>query len=170
MGLSLGIIEKYNKNKGYITIKLKENLQIGDTISVEKEDGTYNVSELMEKSKSSKYENITIGQINQTVTIGRMKGNISVGDKVFKMSSKELNIKSQNSINSEQRKILLNATVKIKKGKPLSICVTSANAFDLYKNLNLKCSLDMLPIDAQNKPLNKETVIEKINKTRKHSI
>ena len=99
-----------------------------------------------------------------------MKGNISVGDKVFKMSSKELNIKSQNSINSEQRKILLNATVKIKKGKPLSICVTSANAFDLYKNLNLKCSLDILPIDAQNKPLNKETVIEKINKTRKHSI
>ena len=48
MGLPLGIVQKYNKNKGYITLKLKENLSIGDTISLEKETGTYNVSELMD--------------------------------------------------------------------------------------------------------------------------
>lgn len=50
MGLPLGIVQKYNKNKGYITIKLKENLQVGDTISLENETGTYTISELMKES------------------------------------------------------------------------------------------------------------------------
>ena len=54
MGLFLGKVEKYNKNKGYITIKLKENINIGDTISFENETKSYTVSELMENSKNIK--------------------------------------------------------------------------------------------------------------------
>ena len=83
MGLFLGKVEKYNKNKGYITVKLQEPIEIGDTISLEKESGTYNVSELMLKDK-----NIKDTFIGQTVTIGRMKGNINLGDKIYKISSK----------------------------------------------------------------------------------
>ena len=52
MGLPLGIVQKYNKQKGHITLKLKENLEIGDTISLQKEDGSYTVSELMENNKN----------------------------------------------------------------------------------------------------------------------
>lgn len=37
MGLYLGKVQNYNKNKGYITVKLKENIAIGDTISLENE-------------------------------------------------------------------------------------------------------------------------------------
>ena len=37
MGLFLGKVEKYNKNKGYITVKLNEPIEVGDTISLEKE-------------------------------------------------------------------------------------------------------------------------------------
>ena len=40
MGLFLGKVEKYNKNKGYITVKLQEPIEIGDTISLEKETGS----------------------------------------------------------------------------------------------------------------------------------
>lgn len=80
MGLFLGKVEKYNKNKGYITVKLQEPIEIGDTISLEKESGTYNVSELMLKDK-----NIKDTFIGQTVTIGRMKGNINLGDKIYKI-------------------------------------------------------------------------------------
>lgn len=160
MGLPLGIVQNYNKNKGYITLKLKEQLQIGDTISLENESGTYKVSELMEKTK-----NIEIGKINQTVTIGRMKGNINIKDNVFKMSSKKLALKALNSFNSENKKILLNASVTIKKNEPISICITSANDIDLYNDLNLTYKLEEFPIDAINKPLNKENIIEKIAKT-----
>ena len=37
MGLYLGKVQNFQKNKGYITLKLKEKLGIGDTISIEGE-------------------------------------------------------------------------------------------------------------------------------------
>ena len=57
----------------------------GDTISLEHEEGSYTISELMEDAK-----NITKTKIGQTVTIGRMKGTINLGDKIYKISSKLL--------------------------------------------------------------------------------
>ena len=165
MGLPLGVVQNYNKNKGYITLKLKEPLQIGDTIELEKETGSYTISELMEGTNSSKYKNIETGKPNQIVTIGRMKGNINIKDKVYKMSSKKLSLEALNSIKNENRKVLLNATVTIKKGKPLSINITSCNTIPLYKDLNLTYTLDDFPVDAINKPLTKDVVIEKLSKT-----
>lgn len=64
MGLLLGKVQNYNKNKGLITVKLKEPIQVGDTVSLENETGSYTVSELMENNK-----NITDTKIGQTVTI-----------------------------------------------------------------------------------------------------
>lgn len=160
MGLFLGKVEKYNKNKGYITVKLNEPIEIGDTISLEKENGTYNVSELMFKDK-----NIKETSVGQTVTIGRMKGNISLGDKIFKMSSKKLNLIARESIKSENRKVKLNCKVTIKKGLPIEINVMSANNLDIYSNLNITCKSEVIPEDAKNKPLDKERIINQINKT-----
>lgn len=162
MGLPLGVVQQYNKNKGYITVKLKETLQVGDTISLENETGTYTVSELMD---ASNLKNIALGKINETAVIGRMKGNINLGDKIYKMSSKELNFEAINSTKSENIKVLLNATVTIKKHAPISINITSASDIDLYKGLNLTLSLDDFPVNAINKPLTKETIIEKLSKT-----
>ena len=68
MGLFLGTVQKYNKNKGYVTLKLKEKLNIGDKVSIEQEPGSYTISELMENNK-----NIKETKINQIVTIGRIK-------------------------------------------------------------------------------------------------
>ena len=160
MGLPLGIVQNYNKNKGYITIKLKENLQVGDTISLEHENGTYTISELMESSK-----NIELGKPNHTVVIGRMKGNINLSDKVYKMSSKELTLNALNSLKQEHIKIPLRAKVTIKKNQPISITVNSLSNIDLYKDLDLTFSLNEFPIEALNKPLTFETIVEKINKT-----
>ncbi len=50
MGLFLGKIEKYTKNR-YITVKLKETLKVGDSIALENETGIYTISELMENRK-----------------------------------------------------------------------------------------------------------------------
>ncbi len=167
MGLPLGIVQKYNKNKGYITIKLKENLQVGDTISLENETGTYTISELMKEStkKSKKIENIDFGKIGETVVIGRMKGNINLGDKAFKMSSKELTSSALNTLKQENRKIPLNVKVILKKNSPISINVTNASNIDIYKELDLTFSLNEFPVDAKNKPLDKDTIVDKISKT-----
>lgn len=160
MGLFLGKVEKYNKNKGYITVKLQEPIEIGDTISLEKENGTYNISELMFKDK-----NIKETQIGQTFTIGRMKGNINLGDKIYKMSSKKLNLLAQESIKSENRKVDLNCKVIVKKNIPIQINVTSANDLSVYSNLNICYKSDVIPEDAKNRPLEKDKVLAQINKT-----
>ena len=161
MGLFLGKVEKYNKNKGYITVKLQEPIEIGDTISLEKESGTYNVSELMLKDK-----NIKDTFIGQTVTIGRMKGNINLGDKIYKISSKKLNLLAQQSIKNENRKIALNCKIIVKKGFPISLNVTSANNLDIYSGLNINCKSDVVPEMAQNKPLDKDRIIAQLSKTK----
>ena len=160
MGLFLGIVQKYNKSKGLITLKLKENIKIGDTISLQNEDGSYTISELMSDGK-----NITKTQIDQTVTIGRMKGNINLGDKIYKMSSKELLTKAQKSYKTENRKIPLTCTATIKKNEPISILVTSSSKLDVYKKLNISCKLDCLPVEAKNKPLDENTIIRQLSKT-----
>ena len=160
MGLFLGIVQKYNKSKGLITLKLKENIKIGDTISLQNEDGSYTISELMSDGK-----NITKTQIDQTVTIGRMKGNINLGDKIYKMSSKELLTKAQKSYKTENKKIPLTCTVTIKKNEPISILVTSSSKLDVYKKLNISCKLDCLPVEAKNKPLDQNTIIRQLSKT-----
>lgn len=160
MGLLLGKVQNYNKNKGFITVKLKEPIQIGDTVSLENETGSYTISELMENGK-----NIIDTKIGQTVTIGRMKGNISCNDKIYKMSSKELSTLAKESYHKENRKIPLNCRVTIQKNLPISIHITPANSIKLYKDLNIQYTLNELPVEAKNKPLEKQTVIHQISKT-----
>ena len=160
MGLFLGNVQSYNKNRGLLTVKLREPIQIGDTISLENETGSYTISELMENDK-----NILETSIGQVVTIGRMKGNISCNDKIYKMSSKELSSFAKNSYQKENRKIPLNCKVTVKKGLPISIHITPANSIKLYRNLNIQYELNVLPIDAKNKPLEKETIRNQISKT-----
>ena len=160
MGLFLGKVEKYNSNKGYITVKLNEPIEVGDTVALERESGTYNVSEVMVSNK-----NIKGTKVGQTVTIGRMKGNIKLGDKIFKMSSKSQNSIANDSLRFENRKVALNCEVTVKGNQPLEINITSANDLDIYKNLNITSTLDVLPVEAKNRPISKDDIIAQINKT-----
>ena len=167
MGLFLGKVQKYNKNKGYITVKLQEPIEIGDTVSLEKESGSYNITELMIKDK-----NIKDTKIGQTVTIGRMKGNINLGDNIYKISSKKLNSIAHESINGEHRKVPLNCAISIKHNEPLKIRIKydtnlsqSSSYLDIYSNLDISYSSNVMPEIAQNRPLEKDTVIAQINKT-----
>lgn len=160
MGLYLGTVSKFNKSKGYITLTLKEPICVGDTVSLQNETGSYTISELMVGNK-----NISETKVGQTVTIGRMKGNISPGDKIYKMSSKELSTLAKESYRKENKKIPLNCEVTIEKSKPISIHITSDCNYVEYKDLSISCSLDVIPEDAKNRPLDKDTVINQISKT-----
>lgn len=162
MGLFLGHIAKYNQSKGLVTLAIAEPLQLGDTISIEKETGTYTISELMNKN-----QNIKNANVNDFVTIGRMKGKIKVGDKIYKMSSKNLSNKANSSFENDiqLRKIPLNCEITIKKHIPISITITSASNLELYKKLNIYYKIDTIPEKAEKHPLEKEKVISQLSKT-----
>ena len=160
MGLHLGKVSKYNSNKGHITFILKEPINIGDTISLENETGTYTVSELMNNNS-----NLKTAAPGQLVTIGRMKGNIHQNDNIYKISSKELSTIANDSFSKEYRKVDLSCIVSITENKPISMHITSASNLELYRDLDIYYSLDVIPIPAENKPLTEEFVINQISKT-----
>ena len=162
MGLFLGIVEKYSPNKGHITVKLNEQISIGDTISLQNETGSYTISELLKKDK-----NITETNIGDTVTVGRMKGNIKSGDKIYKISSKKLSTEARESFSKEHKKTMLNATITIKKDKPISMQITpSFQLPEIYQKMNIKVELpEAIPVEAKNRPLEAENIILQITKT-----
>lgn len=162
MGLFLGHVAKYNPSKGLITLNLNEPIEIGDTIALEKETGTYTISELMTKNT-----NIKTANPNDFVTIGRMKGNIKVGDKIYKMSSKQLTTLAYSSFENDiqTKKIPLNCEIKIVKSSPISIHVSSACDLEIYRKLDIYCEIDAIPTDSIKHPLEKEKVISQITKT-----
>ncbi len=164
VGIYLGTISHYNSNKGHITLKLEENLQIGDSIAVSKESSTYFVSELMKKNT-----NLKNAKPNDEVTIGRMKGHIAVGDKVYKISSKTLSDLARASYeNVENKKIPLNCIVTIKKDEPIKMEVSTSKetkSSSPYKNICITEISDTIPIGALKTPISVERVVKQISKT-----
>lgn len=164
MGIFLGTIEKYNSSKGLITLNLDSPLDLGDSISVEKEDSKYLVSELINDK-----QNIKTASAGMRVTIGRMKGNISIGDKIYRVVSKKLFDNAKASYdNCENIKIPLNCNVTIKKDTPIKMELYTTNMPTLpsfYHNIQINVTSDVIPIDALKTPISVERVIKQISKT-----
>ena len=155
MGLYLGKITKYNKNKGLVTLNAKTDLSVGDSVTFEKEPTKYMVSELLDKN-----QNIKLAKIDQTVSFGRMKGNINVGDKVYKISDKFLSEEAKNSYSKENIKNKLDCKLSIKNGQKIEVQM-SCKQF----NININYVYDYIPEIAQKAEITKDTIISKFNKT-----
>ena len=161
MGLYLGNVAGYNKLKGHIKILLNQPLSVGDTINFEKENTKYNVSELMLNNA-----NIPSAKIGDKVVIGRMKGNIHIGDKIYKLSSKEQLTKAEDSYEGENIKIPLRANIKIKNNEPITMDVSVQNAKQsLYKNINVSIASSLVPEPAIKNPITEERIVSQISKT-----
>lgn len=163
MGLYLGNVSNYNSNKGHITLKLNEELNIGDVISFENESSKYTVSELMD----NKNINIPVGKLNTIVKVGRMKGNIKVGDKIYKLTDKNIidNAKltyTQNPI----KKIPLTAHLVVKHNLPITIHIECPKSYEAYSNISISKITNIIPEYATNHPLTKERLIEQLRKTK----
>lgn len=164
MGLFLGTVQKYNKDKGHITLTSNEILAIGDTISLEKETGTYTISELMLGNS-----NIEESSPFQPVTIGRMKGKINVGDKIYKMSSKELCRISNESLNKENIKEKFDCIIHVKEHKPITMTIMNSSDDDsqnIYSNICFTISSEIMPVPAINAPITAQRIISQISKTK----
>ena len=158
MGIYIGTIQHINENKGHLKLKLENSLSIGDKIQINND--SYTISELMRNHQN--FETLPKGEI---VTIGRMKGNLSVGNKVYRIESAQLNksISPTFKENKNFKKIKLNGEITLEENKPITFKVWSHSGF--YKNVAYTVCSSFLPQKALNKPLTEEKIIEHLCKT-----
>ena len=156
MGIYLGKISKYNSSKGIVTCNIENTLDLGDSISFKNENTKYTISELINKNG----QNIKSATINNTVSFGRMKGNIKIGDKIYKLNSKVLSDTALSSYSKENIKIDLDCNISIKKDKNISVNISCAK-FGIETNY----TYDYIPEVSQNQPLSQEKIINQFSKT-----
>lgn len=160
IGFYLGKIERFNPNKGYITLKASTPLEIGDKVGIKSD--TYTVSELMINNQNIK--RINVGDI---ITIGRMKGNIKTGLSVYKLQSKTLNesISPTFREDKEFRKQKLCCKLDILKNTPMKLEVYCNDTNSVYYNEVVTVTSEVIPSKAQNSPTTKGKIITQISKT-----
>ena len=138
-GLYVGKVTNYD-DKRYIKIDDVSNINIGDGIEVwngTNESPSTIVSELIGNK------------------IGRIHGNINVGDKVYKTSDKALNQKARESFSRGfVRRSPVSLKVFVQKETPIKICI---NDFEYVS--------DIVPDKAQKQPLTEEKLISQFTKT-----
>ncbi len=156
MGIFLGTISNFNSNQGHISFTTESKLHVGDKICVENkkhETSLYTISELMLNNKNIKEANL-----GDKIKIGRMKGNISVGDKIYKLSDKFLTSSAIDTLDKELRKINLTCEMTVKLNSPISLKV-----YD--KNISVEIISDIIPEIALKSPITKERLISQLCKT-----
>lgn len=151
MGIVLGKVLHFNNNKGHIKIKLENPIDIGDQVQIN--NNSYTVSEIMDKNK-----NLKTTSIGQIITLGRMKGNISEGNIVYKISSKSLNKLLTESFARENVKLPLYCEAVIKENTNISLIIS-------YGDIKIDYNSNIIPQKAINTPITKERIQEQIRKT-----
>ncbi len=161
MGIYIGNVSNYNPKKGHITLNLNNSVAIGDSITFENEPTKYRISELMFQEK-----NIPFACNNEVITIGRMKGNIKPGDKIYKISKKTLSDSAKSTFSGKEfKKIKLSCKISIKKDKPITLSIIPNKNYKNYENISVKLTSSIIPISAINQPLTKDRVIAQLSKT-----
>ena len=138
-GIYIGKVTSYD-GKRYIEVSNKTELNIGDGIEIWNNENTP-PSTIISEIEGNK--------------IGRIHGNIHVGDKVYKTSDKNLmKIARESFSRNFVKKSPIDMKVTIKREEP--IC---------FEINGMHYNSDTIPDIAQNKPITKEKVIEQLSKT-----
>ncbi len=153
MGVLVGEVVGYNPNKGHVKIKLIKGLNLGDSIAIK--DSSCKISELMQENN-----NIKTAGIGQIVTVGRIKGKISKGDKVYKTVSDKLNKEIIQLASRENIKRPINAKITLKENEKIKLEVE-----DLWSNIKLIEAEDTIVKKADNNGISKERIREQLSKT-----
>ena len=103
--------------------------------------------------------------VGAIVKLGRMKGNIRPGAKVYKLSSKDLfnSCKESFSKGTEIKKIPISCLLKVKRNKPISIKLT-ANCLPFYNNISVEYKSDVFPEDSISSPISAERLHSQLSK------
>lgn len=153
MGVFVGEVIGYNSNKGHAKIKLFKELNLGDSISIN--DSSCKISELMNGNN-----NIKSANIGQVVTVGRIKGKILKGDKVYRTVSEKLNKKIIEISNKENVKRPINAKIYLKKNEQIKLEIE-----DLLSRTKLIKTEETIVKKADNTGISEERIKEQLSKT-----
>lgn len=154
IGIYVGNVYNYNANKGHIKLTTQDEISVGDTITFERENTKYTISELMEMEND---KNIATALPNCRVTIGRMKGNIKPGDKIYKISSKELSNKVKDICSVENVKNPINAVLDVHLNEPIKLQIFN-------KNHKVEIISEDKPEIAIKSPITRERLEKQLNK------
>jgi len=153
IGIYLGDVISYNLKKGYVKLKLKENIELGDSIAIG--EVSCKISELMEENK-----NIKLAEVNKVVTIGRIKGNIKIGDKIYKTVSNRL-IKDVQRINTKENiKRRVDCIIRLNEKEKMEI-----KLLDIKSNITVKVIGDEI---SKYRGINEKEAVEEGYKSEKY--
>ena len=159
MGLYIGNVASLKNAKSHVFVNLKDSIYIGDTIQFEKENTNYTVSELIVKGKNQNSASTGL------IELGRMKGNIHVGDKVFRTNSRSLQLTAKESYQKENKKIPLISNISIQQGKTIQLTVKTHCFDSIYQNIEVTVFSNAIPVRATNHPIEKDRIIAQLQKT-----
>lgn len=153
IGILVGEVIGYNPNKGHVKIKLSKELDLGDSIAIN--DSSCKVSELMQGNSNIKSSNA--GQI---VTVGRIKGKITNGNKVYKTVSDKLNKDIVQISSKENIKRPIKTKIYLNKNQKLKLEMQ-----DLLTGLEIITTEDTIVNKADNNGISTERIKEQLSKT-----
>ncbi len=159
LGIYIGKIQKINQNKGHLFIDLQNTLNLGDRILVG--NNTYTVSELMKNG-----ENIKTAIVGDFIEIGRMRGDLTLNEDVYRIENKTLSQVLEPTFNSQKefKKIPITAKINIQEDKLISLEV-SGTENTIYENTSFRVTSSIKPEKAINAPITIERVRDQISKT-----
>jgi len=153
IGIPVGEVIGYNANKGHVKIKLSKELNLGDSIAIN--DASCKISELMQGNN-----NIKSANIGQVVKLGRIKGKILNGDKVYKTVSDKLNKEIIQKSSKENIKRPVIAKIYLKENEKIKLELE-----DLWSNIKVKVLEDTIVNKADNNGITKQRIEEQLSKT-----
>ena len=154
-GIFIGTVSKFNSKKSYITTIPKEEISIGDTIIIGKDENKYTISELIFNNQNIKT------CINKRVEIGRIKGKINIGDSIYRIHSKKLSNLAQTSYSKEFVKTPITGELTIKKDHNITAKISLTNNPNIY----IYKETDIIPQKALTNPITRERIIKQFSKT-----
>lgn len=152
MGIYIGDVLNYNKNKGYVKVKLQKDINLGDSICIN--ESSCKTSELMKNNNNVK--KATSGQV---IVLGRIKGKIKQGDKVYKTVSLELLNEVNQKLNKENIKRMVDCTIILNKTEKIKV-----KLIDIKTNIMVEVEGEIVQ-NAENIGITKQRVIEQLSKT-----
>lgn len=153
MGIEIGKVLEYHKSKGYVKVKLSDNISLGDSIVIK--DGSCKISELMYGNNNTKD-----ASKNEVITIGRIHGDIEIGDSIFKTVDLGLqkSIERKNTFENIKRDIHVFMQLKENEFALLKI-------IDVKTNISVEVSSTDKIEKAMKTATTKERIIEQLEKT-----
>lgn len=153
MGVQVGEVISYNPSKGHVKIKLSKELNLGDSISIN--ESSCKISELM-----SGNNNIKSASIGEVVTVGRIKGKILKGNKVYRTVSEKLNKEIIEFSSKENIKRPINAKIYLKENEPIKLEIE-----DIWSKTKLIKTEETIVKKAEKNGISKERIKEQLSKT-----